>query len=76
MSSFIRLVCHTSELQPYTTHRLFQSLKSDVSQESLTLVAVWIMGEFGDTILQAAPTNNEVEEVSDIMVLQGVAPKG
>jgi hypothetical protein len=51
MSSFIRLVCHTSELQHYTARRLFDALRADVSQESMTLVAVWILGEFGDTIL-------------------------
>jgi len=53
MSSFIRLVCHTVELQAYTVSRLFRALQADVSQESLTLVAVWILGEFGDSVLRS-----------------------
>jgi len=66
MSSFIRLVCHTSELQPYTARRLFNALKADVSQESMTLVAVWILGEFGDTIMAAPHSigDNDQHEVS------------
>lgn len=72
MSSFIRLVCHTVELQSYTVSRLFRALQADVSQESLTLVAVWILGEFGDSILQSSSngimTDNS-EEISDVEVL-------
>jgi len=66
MSSFIRLVCHTSELQAYTTRRLFNALKADVSQESMTLVAVWILGEFGDTVMGATHSigEDDTHEVS------------
>lgn len=53
MSSFIRLVCHTVELQAYTVSKLFRALQADVSQEALTLVAVWILGEFGDSVLRS-----------------------
>jgi AP-1 complex subunit gamma-1 len=65
MSSFIRLVCHTSELQPYTARRLYNALKADVSQESMTLVAVWILGEFGDTIL-GAPQSVAEDDVHEV----------
>ncbi|CAE6454073.1 unnamed protein product, partial [Rhizoctonia solani] len=45
LSSFIRLVCHTPELQAYTTSKLYTALKEDISQESLTLATVWLLGE-------------------------------
>ncbi|KAK4689056.1 AP-1 complex subunit gamma-1, partial [Tremellales sp. Uapishka_1] len=67
LSSFIRLVCHTSELQFYTTQRLYTALSSDLSQDSLTLSAVWIIGEFGDVLLQGGTIDDgeEVKQVTD-----------
>ncbi|WFD42841.1 clathrin associated protein complex large subunit [Malassezia psittaci] len=53
LGSFIRLVCHTPELQAYTTQRLYAALHSDLSQHSQTLAAVWVLGEFGETLLEA-----------------------
>ncbi|KAG8791594.1 clathrin associated protein complex large subunit [Ceratobasidium sp. 428] len=52
LSSFIRLVCHTPELQAYTTSKLYTALKEDISQESLTLATVWLLGEFGEVLIQ------------------------
>ncbi|KAK8864299.1 hypothetical protein IAR55_001545 [Kwoniella newhampshirensis] len=67
LSSFIRLTCHTPELQFYTAQRLYAALSSDLSQESLTLAAVWIIGEFGDVLLQGGTIDDgeEVKQVSD-----------
>ena len=65
LSSFIRLVCHTSELQYYTAQRLFVALSSDLSQDSLTLAAVWVIGEFGDVLLQGG-TIDDAEEVKQV----------
>lgn len=31
------------------------ALKADVSQEGLTLAAVWMIGEYGDVLLQSSP---------------------
>lgn len=56
MSGFIRLITHTSELQSYTVYKLFTALRADVSQESLTLAGVWVIGEFGDILLSAETT--------------------
>ncbi|GAA97954.1 hypothetical protein E5Q_04634 [Mixia osmundae IAM 14324] len=52
LSNFIRLVSHTPELQAYTVQKLYSALRQDVSQESLTLAGVWIIGEFGDVLIQ------------------------
>ena len=61
LSAFIGLVCHTPELQAYTVQKLFSALHQDFSQESLTLAAVWVIGEFGDVLVQGG--NFEDEEL-------------
>ncbi|KAF9052363.1 gamma-adaptin [Hymenopellis radicata] len=52
LSAFIRLVAHTPELQAYTASRLYTALKADISQESLTLAATWIIGEYSEVVLE------------------------
>jgi hypothetical protein len=65
-SAFIRLVCHTPELQAYTVQKLYVALLADVSQDSLTLSGVWLIGEFGDVLLQGwvAEEGEESRQVS------------
>ncbi|WVW83795.1 hypothetical protein I302_105816 [Kwoniella bestiolae CBS 10118] len=67
LAAFIRLTCHTPELQFYTAQRLYAALSNDLSQESLTLAAVWIIGEFGDVLLQGGTIDDgeEVKQVTD-----------
>lgn len=55
LAAFLRLVCHTPELQEYTVQRLYAALRSDMSQRSQTLAAVWVIGEFGEVLLGAGP---------------------
>ena len=43
---------HTPELQHYTVSKLFLALKKDVTQESLTLAAVWLMGELWSILME------------------------
>jgi len=72
LSGFIRLVAHTPELQAYTASRLFTSLQADVSQESLTLAAVWIIGEFSEILLETGLIEEEESKMirdSDIVDL-------
>ena len=52
LSAFIRLVAHTPELQAYTASKLYTSLRADISQESLTLAATWVIGEYSDVLLE------------------------
>lgn len=59
LSSFIRLVCHTPELQQYAVQRLYSALHRDFSQESLTLASVWVIGEFGEVLLQGGSFEDE-----------------
>ncbi|KAF9563998.1 Adaptor protein complex AP-1 gamma subunit, partial [Agrocybe pediades] len=59
LSAFIRLVAHTPELQAYTASKLYLALKADISQESLTLAATWILGEYGDILVQGGIQDDE-----------------
>jgi len=59
LSAFIRLVAHTPELQAYTTSKLYLALKADISQESLTLAATWILGEYCEVILQGGIVDDD-----------------
>ncbi|PPQ78711.1 hypothetical protein CVT26_005558 [Gymnopilus dilepis] len=59
LSAFIRLVAHTPELQAYTASKLYLALKSDISQESLTLAATWVLGEYSEVILSGGVVDDE-----------------
>jgi AP-1 complex subunit gamma-1 len=61
LSSFIRLIATTPELQTYAVQKLYVSLKNDISQESLTLAGAWCIGEYGDALLRGG--NYEEEEL-------------
>lgn len=62
LAAFIRLVTQTTELQGYTVQKLYAALKEDISQESLTLAGVWIIGEYGDILVGGG--NYEEEELA------------
>lgn len=72
LSAFIRLVCHTPELQFYTAQRLYAALSADLSQDSLTLAAIWVIGEFSDVLLQGGTIDDgeEVKQVSHFALVQ------
>jgi AP-1 complex subunit gamma-1 len=59
LSAFIRLVAHTPELQAYTASKLYLALRADLSQESLTLAATWILGEYSEVLIQGGLIDDE-----------------
>ncbi|KAI9814155.1 MAG: clathrin associated protein complex large subunit [Thelocarpon impressellum] len=73
LSSFVRLIATTPDLQTYSVQKLYASLKSDISQEALTLAGAWVIGEYGDSLLRGGQYEEEelVQEVreSDIVDL-------
>ncbi|CAG8700365.1 13932_t:CDS:10 [Gigaspora margarita] len=71
LSNFIRLVSQTTELNAYTAQKLYASLKSDISQESLTLAGVWVIGEYGDILIKGGNFEEEelVKEVTESDVI-------
>ncbi|OLN97280.1 AP-1 complex subunit gamma-1 [Colletotrichum chlorophyti] len=67
MSSFIRLVATTPELQTYAVQKLYANLKKDITQESLTQAGAWCIGEYGDALLRGGQYEEEelVKEVKE-----------
>ncbi|CCF46881.1 AP-1 complex subunit gamma-1 [Colletotrichum higginsianum] len=67
MSSFIRLVATTPELQTYAVQKLYVNLKKDITQESLTQAGAWCIGEYGDALLRGGQYEEEelVREVKE-----------
>lgn len=59
MSSFIRLIATTPELQTYAVQKLYAGLKKDITQESLTQAAAWCIGEFCDLLLRGGQYEDE-----------------
>ncbi|KAJ5636460.1 Clathrin/coatomer adaptor adaptin-like N-terminal [Penicillium longicatenatum] len=59
LSSFVRLIATTPELQTYAVQKLYSSLKEDISQEGLTLAATWTIGEYADSLLQGGQYEEE-----------------
>ena len=73
LSSFVRLIATTPDLQTYSVQKLYASLKDDITQEGLTLAGTWVIGEYGDALLRGGQYEEEelVQEVkeSDIVDL-------
>lgn len=67
LSSFIRLIATTPELQTYAVQKLYISLKKDITQECLTLAGAWCIGEYGDALLKGGQYEEEelVQEVKE-----------
>ncbi|OAL52909.1 AP-1 complex subunit gamma-1 [Pyrenochaeta sp. DS3sAY3a] len=73
LSSFVRLIATTPDLQTYSAQKLYAALKDDITQEGLTLAGSWVIGEYGDSLLKGGQYEEEelVKEVkeSDIVDL-------
>ncbi|KAF5852084.1 hypothetical protein GGP41_000855 [Bipolaris sorokiniana] len=73
LSSFVRLIATTPDLQTYSVQKLYSALKEDITQEGLTLAGSWVIGEYGDALLRGGQYEEEelVKEVkeSDIVDL-------
>ncbi|KAF9180490.1 clathrin associated protein complex large subunit [Haplosporangium sp. Z 767] len=71
LAAFIRLVTQTSDMQGYTVQKLYLALKEDISQESLTLAGVWVIGEYGDILVRGGSYEEEelAKEVTESDVI-------
>ncbi|KAJ9142762.1 AP-1 complex subunit gamma [Pleurostoma richardsiae] len=67
LSSFVRLIATTPELQTYAVQKLYANLKKDITQESLTQAAAWCIGEYGDSLMRGGQYEEEelVQEVKE-----------
>lgn len=59
LSSFIRLIANSAELQTYCVQKLYSALKADITQEALTLAGAWTIGEYGDLLLKGGQYEEE-----------------
>lgn len=66
LSSFVRLIATTPELQTYCTQKLYAALKDDISQEGLSLAGAWVIGEYGDKLLDGGTYEEEEELVKEV----------
>ena len=71
LSSFIRMIATTPELQTYSVQKLYVNLKKDITQESLTQAGSWCIGEYGDVLLKGGSYEEEelVKEVKESEVI-------
>ncbi|ORX54913.1 Adaptor protein complex AP-1 gamma subunit [Hesseltinella vesiculosa] len=71
LAGFIRLIAQTADLQQYTVQKLYAALKRDISQESLVLAGVWVIGEYGDILIGGGSFEDEDKpiEVNDSTVV-------
>ncbi|KAK4191372.1 adaptin N terminal region-domain-containing protein [Podospora australis] len=67
LSSFVRLIATTPELQTYAVQKLYANLKKDITQEALTQAGAWCIGEYGDALLRGGQYEEEelVKEVKE-----------
>ncbi|USP78457.1 hypothetical protein yc1106_05731 [Curvularia clavata] len=67
LSSFVRLIATTPDLQTYSVQKLYAALKEDITQEGLTLAGSWVIGEYGDALLRGGQYEEEelVQEVRE-----------
>lgn len=59
LSSFVRLIATTPELQTYCAQKLYAALREDISQEGLNLAGTWVIGEYGDALLRGGRYEEE-----------------
>ncbi|ORY12536.1 AP-1 complex subunit gamma-1 [Clohesyomyces aquaticus] len=65
LSSFVRLIATTPDLQTYSAQKLYAALKEDITQEGLTLAGSWVIGEYGDALLRGGQYE-EAELVKEV----------
>ena len=74
VSSVINLIVSTPELSLYAVHKLFIAMRSNLGQEGLIKVGVYILGELGDVLISNPVTGPENETISvseqEVMKLQ------
>lgn len=59
LSSFVRLIATTPDLQAYCAQKLYAALREDISQEGLNLAGAWVIGEYGDALIRGGSYEEE-----------------
>ena len=71
LSSFVRLIATTPDLQTYCAQKLYSALKEDISQEGLNLAGAWVIGEYGDALIKGGSYEEEelVKQVKEAEIV-------
>lgn len=64
VSSVINLIVSTPELHLYAVHKLFLAMKSNLGQEGLIRVGIYIIGELSDLLVGNSVTGPDDENIS------------
>jgi AP-1 complex subunit gamma-1 len=69
--SLLHLISATPQLQTYAAHKIFFSLRENISQEGLAKAGLWCIGEFGNLLIsgKATASDNTPIHVSEDEVL-------
>jgi len=62
--SLLHLIAATPQLQNYAVHKIFFSLRENITQDGLCKVGLWCIGEFGQLIISGkavAPDNTPIQ---------------
>jgi len=72
LSSFIRLIATSPDLQAYAAQKLHAGLVTDITQEGLCLAGTWVIGEYGDLLLKGGQYEDEalVKPVSEADIVE------
>ncbi|KJZ75671.1 hypothetical protein HIM_04828 [Hirsutella minnesotensis 3608] len=75
LSSFVRLIATTPELQSYAVRKLYTNLKKDITQESLTQAGAWCVGEHADALFGGGQPGEEelVQNIKESEVVELLA---
>lgn len=66
VSDIVQLISQTPELQAYMARRMYAALHDDISQQPLTQVGAWCIGEYGDLLLLADTEPADGEEAATV----------
>jgi AP-1 complex subunit gamma-1 len=64
VSSVINLVISTPELHLYAAHKLFIAMRSNLGQEGIIKVGIYILGEMGDILTKNSVTGPDNENIT------------
>ena len=70
MSTIIAMISENTEEHSYSVQRLYEALSEDISQHSLSQIATWTIGEFGDLLI-TAPLEVEGDTLDVSVYMEG-----
>ena len=70
VSTIIAIISENTEVHVYIVQRLIVALRDDISQQPLTQVATWTLGEYGDLLITGQAGEEETVDVSIVLYLE------